>query len=1356
MAERIAYLEAVVGADITQFRKGMRDIRNETGILSETLQGMAGIGRSMTFALTTPILAIGGAMAETATVFDASMRNINSLIKLPQDEFQKLSTEVLNFGMNTRAGANEASEALYSIFSAGYGLDDTSKAMDVLEYSTRLSEAGLSDLVATTETMTATMAMYNDGTLTAAHASDVWANMVAFGVGSLEDFQRHGGKVMASSTALNVSLDNMGATAAFLSQRYSDAGKAMTALSMLESNMLKPNKTLMEAYIKLGVVTGQELVAKFGSLEEAVIAVRGVTDDVDFSKSFSKTGGEAALMMTENINTTRDAMVDFYATINGQTMGEWQQQTQSYAYQIDRLKSAFEGVAIAIGSQIMPIITPFITALADGAVWFAQLNPEVHRFIVVLAGAAAAVGPVLWVLGSLVGTLTPMGLLFKGIIAAVSAFSSNFMGLKDTIVNGTAGIMGSLTPLADSINEFYETLFPDTIEPPDTDKLTGNWVQEVDSGHFLKLTGPTNLWSVFEEQGYADLLSWDEFKKRAYQGGWDGQALTGSEIINLDAMIDPIDEADQLLGSFGKTIQKTKSSMELMMNGGLEDAKGPVIPSTFSERFVQAIQEIGPKALTALGGVMNSIREWVDVNVGKGLNLLASLFAGSSDTNGRTPIYEALKMALNGDIIGAVDAVIPGAGEHLRNLLGTDFGAKIGEALPNIKDGITNLMTNAGAWFINEGVPTLSRSVGYIVGKVGIAFGEVMGNLWGNLTNGNAAKGAGNGLNAIGETIVNPALEGFNDAMKEGNVKNPVDQLFTALSGALVTAAGAWVIGIGFSQGIWAAIKFAISGLASLSIWAGGWALSVLGKLAGALALKAGLPTTFSAAGTAIWDGVKKAIAAVPNLASTIGTAISSSFATGGAIAVGLTLAAGITIGTLLYLAIPEEVRNALNTSFLNVLDDIFGQGAGKHLEDSMNDMFVVAFAAALKAAGNDVQADKMLQQLSGGTALTYTPAVTIAPQSTTGEDISTPEGKAAFWSKYFTGMDAAAMAGMDANTVAIDLANMYTVATSSQMYADMADKGWSPEAWTEEVNKIFNDAETIFANEFAAKEMAFPDINFESFSGTTLLDIPVTDVTLNTDGANVTLTDPTTLVPDSSETIVSYITPDGQVVETRLNEANGKLVEGLDQLGVTIAANMGDGTAIDAEKINQEFLLPLQNNFTTTFGEGGPILTVLATFGTSLSTKFGEYGTHLATANSNLAVGLGQMSLSFTTEFGKVVTAIQEGIDKITDWNLAVMGAANAPSGMAGGGGTLPSHKTGLASVPYDGYVAELHQGERVLTKEEAKDYGTIPRGAIVSNKDTGGGGQNVTQTVVFNEAMSVDRTIRELERKGYRLVKR
>jgi len=36
----------------------------------------------------------------------------------------------------------------------------------------------------------------------------------------------------------------------------------------------------------------------------------------------------------------------------------------------------------------------------------------------------------------------------------------------------------------------------------------------------------------------------------------------------------------------------------------------------------------------------------------------------------------------------------------------------------------------------------------------------------------------------------------------------------------------------------------------------------------------------------------------------------------------------------------------------------------------------------------------------------------------------------------------------------------------------------------------------------------------------------------------------------------------------------------------------------------------------------------------------------------------------------------------------------------------TAGSHRTGLSEVPYDGYIAELHRGEMVLTQAEAQRY--------------------------------------------------
>lgn len=50
------------------------------------------------------------------------------------------------------------------------------------------------------------------------------------------------------------------------------------------------------------------------------------------------------------------------------------------------------------------------------------------------------------------------------------------------------------------------------------------------------------------------------------------------------------------------------------------------------------------------------------------------------------------------------------------------------------------------------------------------------------------------------------------------------------------------------------------------------------------------------------------------------------------------------------------------------------------------------------------------------------------------------------------------------------------------------------------------------------------------------------------------------------------------------------------------------------------------------------------------------------------------------------------------------------------GGGARDGSHRNGLSYVPYDGYIAELHEGERVLTRGEARDYKAGGSGLVVN----------------------------------------
>lgn len=81
------------------------------------------------------------------------------------------------------------------------------------------------------------------------------------------------------------------------------------------------------------------------------------------------------------------------------------------------------------------------------------------------------------------------------------------------------------------------------------------------------------------------------------------------------------------------------------------------------------------------------------------------------------------------------------------------------------------------------------------------------------------------------------------------------------------------------------------------------------------------------------------------------------------------------------------------------------------------------------------------------------------------------------------------------------------------------------------------------------------------------------------------------------------------------------------------------------------------------------------------------------------------QQSLdALNTQVGTLLT-INESVLTVTQ---GIANLTNILSGGVSGAAVNGSHANGLDSVPFDGYIAELHKGERVLTASESKDYAT------------------------------------------------
>lgn len=99
------------------------------------------------------------------------------------------------------------------------------------------------------------------------------------------------------------------------------------------------------------------------------------------------------------------------------------------------------------------------------------------------------------------------------------------------------------------------------------------------------------------------------------------------------------------------------------------------------------------------------------------------------------------------------------------------------------------------------------------------------------------------------------------------------------------------------------------------------------------------------------------------------------------------------------------------------------------------------------------------------------------------------------------------------------------------------------------------------------------------------------------------------------------------------------------------------------------------------------------------------------------LAMNAVEQAKGYADDFNDVGKALTDGVaEGIKDGKSSIVNAitrairdaikaAKDEAGM-GGGGSDGSHRTGLREVPFDGYRAILHKGERVLTQPEAERY--------------------------------------------------
>ena len=173
------------------------------------------------------------------------------------------------------------------------------------------------------------------------------------------------------------------------------------------------------------------------------------------------------LAASEKELTAADLVQARYALILQQTtnaQGDFARTSDGLANSQRIMRAHLQDTLATLGQQLLPVVLRVVQAVSGLVERFQSLSPNVQRFIVIAAGIAAAIGPALLALGSVMTVLSalsaPILLVIAGLAALAVAFATDFGGIRTTVTNAVQG----LGPLIAQIGAFFAPMIERAIE----------------------------------------------------------------------------------------------------------------------------------------------------------------------------------------------------------------------------------------------------------------------------------------------------------------------------------------------------------------------------------------------------------------------------------------------------------------------------------------------------------------------------------------------------------------------------------------------------------------------------------------------------------------------------------------------------------------------------------------------------------------------------------------------------------------------------------------------------------------------------------------------------------------------------
>lgn len=438
--------------EIVETEQNLKSLQEQAAVTNTTLAKIDAVGEKMQtvgsavegvgkklLPVTAAVTGLGTAAVKTAADFDQEMSKVSAISGATGDDFDQLRAKAREMGAKTKFSASEAASAMEYMAMAGWKTGDM---LDGIEGIMNLAAASGEDLATTSDIVTDALTAFGLSAADSGHFADILAAASSNANTNVSMMGETFKYCAPIAGALGFSAEDTAEAIGLMANSGIKASQAGTSLRSIMNNLAGEvtfaGKNIGEVTIATSNADGS-MRSLNDILADCRVAFSGLTESEKAANAESLVGKNAmsgflALMNSgeEDINKLRGAIENCDGS--AESMAETMQDNLNG--QLTILKSQLEELAISFGDLLMPTIRKIVSAVQGFVDKLNSMDDSTRETILKVAALAAAIGPLLIVLGK---TISTVGTALRG-------FSSLAKGIRllSTRVGGVTGLFGKL------------------------------------------------------------------------------------------------------------------------------------------------------------------------------------------------------------------------------------------------------------------------------------------------------------------------------------------------------------------------------------------------------------------------------------------------------------------------------------------------------------------------------------------------------------------------------------------------------------------------------------------------------------------------------------------------------------------------------------------------------------------------------------------------------------------------------------------------------------------------------------------------------------------------------------------------